>query len=78
MVSLEGNGSKDQLKSESMGIILANDVPRLTWCDDRGSQEQVSGECHNGLLVLNGFCLERESCDEIWSMDSCTQHWEAP
>ena len=45
MVSLEGDGSKDQRKSELMGIILAKDVPRLTWCDDRDSQEHVNGEC---------------------------------
>ena len=52
MVSLEGDGSKDQLKSESMGVLLAKGVPRLPWCDDRDSQEQVNGECQNGLLVL--------------------------
>ena len=78
MVSLKGDGSKDQLKSVSIGIILAKDFPRLTWCDDRDSQEQVSGECQNVLLVLNGVCWERESCDEIWSIGRCTQHLVAP
>ena len=47
MVSLEGDGSKDKLKSVSVGFLLANDVPRLLSCDDRNSQEQVSGECQN-------------------------------
>ena len=39
MVTLKGDGSKDQLKSESMGFFLANAVPRLLSCDDRDSQE---------------------------------------
>ena len=29
MVSLEGDGNKNQLKSESMGVLLAKGVPRL-------------------------------------------------
>ena len=47
MVSLEGGGSKDQLKSMSMGFLLTNDVPRLLSCNDRDSQEQVNGEYQN-------------------------------
>ena len=31
-VSLEGDGSQDQLRSVSMGFLLANDVPILLWC----------------------------------------------
>ena len=77
MVSLKGDGRKDQLKSVSIGIILAKDFPRLTWCDDRDSQEQVSGECQNGLLVLNGACWGRERCNEIRDMGCSTQHWAA-
>ena len=45
MISLDGDGSKDQLKSESMGILLAKDVPKLARCDDRDSQEHISGKC---------------------------------
>ena len=45
MVSFEGDSRKDQLKSVSVGFLLANDVPRLLSCDDRDSQEHVSGEC---------------------------------
>ena len=47
MVSLEGDDSKDQLESKSMGVLLAKDGSRLTWCDDRDSQEHVSGESQN-------------------------------
>ena len=39
MVSLEGDGIQDQLQSVSMRFFLANDAPRLLWCDDRDSQE---------------------------------------
>ena len=63
MVSLQGDGGKDQLESVSMGFLLANDIPRLLSCDDRDSQEQVSGKCQNGLLVVNGVRWERKSCD---------------
>ena len=78
MVSLEGDGNKNQLKSESMGVLLAKGVPRFLSCDDRDSQEQVSGECQNGLLVLNGACWGRERCNEIRDMGCSTQHWAAP
>ena len=43
MVSLESDGSQDKLQSVSMRIFLANDVPRLLWCDEGDSQEHVSG-----------------------------------
>ena len=65
MVSFESYGSKDQLKSVSVGFHLANNVPRCLSCDDMGSQEQMSGECQNGLLVLNEVGWEHESGDEI-------------
>ena len=63
MVSLQSDGGKDQLESVSMGFLLANDIPRLLSCDDRDSQEQVSGKCQNGLLVVNGVRWEHKSCD---------------
>ena len=33
MVSIEGDGSKDHLKSVSIEFPLANDVPQLSSCD---------------------------------------------
>ena len=47
MASLEGNGIQDQLQCVSMRFFLVKDVPRLTWCVNRDSQEQVSDECQN-------------------------------
>ena len=74
MVLLEGNGSKDQFKSVTMGVCLANDIPRLVLCDDRGSQDHVSGERHNYLLVLNGVLWESECCDEFWGASRGAYH----
>ena len=47
VVSLQCYCSQDQLESVSMRFLVANDIPRLTWCDDRDSQEHVSDECQN-------------------------------
>ena len=49
----------------SLVFHLANEVLRFLSCGDMGSQEQVSGECQNGLLVLNEVGWEHESGDEI-------------
>ena len=67
MVLVEGNGSQDQLQSVPMRFLLANNDPRLLWCDDRDSQ---AGEWRVSELIAGAelSLLGTQSCDEIRNM----------